>query len=120
MSYRRYLDPRKDYTVSNAEIKLRNMLDKSGYPPQTQVHFCLQETIPDFYYGGTNFAIYLDGPPHLKQRREQKDLELRDKLRRRHYCEIRSYSYVNCTVQELQPIHDNIIDNIEGFRRSKR
>ena len=120
MSYKRYLDPMTDYSVSNAEIKLRSMLTKSGYPPQTQVHFCLQETIPDLYYESVNFAVYLDGPPHLKQRRELKDLELRDKLRRRYSCAIRSYNYVKNTIRELQPIHNNIIDNIRGLRRIKK
>ena len=105
-------------SVSNAERRLAQMLTKSGYPPQTQVEFCVQKTVPDFYYENVGYAVYLDGPPHLKQRRELKDVELRDKLKRIYQLAmVRGYSYQKNTLKELQPIHDVIIDNIVGLRR---
>ena len=113
-------DPTHDYSISNAEIRLRTMLANSGYPPQTDIHFCVQETVPDFYYSNVNFAIYLDGPPHLKQRRELKDIELRDKLERIHSCVVRGYPYKKNTLKEIVPIHDNIIDNIIGLRKMRQ
>ena len=109
--------PDRDYSISNAEIRLRDMLTSSGYQPQTDKRFCLQETWPDFYYYGVNLAIYLDGPPHLKQHRELKDIELRDKLKRIHSCTVREYPYKKNTLKEIVPIHDSIINNIVGLRK---
>ena len=118
MSYKRFLDPTKNYSVSNAEIKIQLALHKKGETSfLMQRPFCLQQTIPDFYFPNENFAVYLDGE-QIHRNHEERDLELRDLLKKRYGCTVRSYSYkAPITKKRLAEIVEAITDDVLGLRR---
>ena len=118
MSYKRFLDPTKDYTVSNAEIRLAREFHKKyvrGW--ESQKRFCLLQTVPDFYFSDVNLAIFLDGE-QIHRNHEERDLELRDLLKKRYGCTVRSYSYkAPITKKRLAEIVEAITDDVLGLRR---
>ena len=117
MSYKRFLDPAKDYTISNAEIKLHSALNKNNLFPFPQKQFCLLQTVPDFYFSDVNLAVFLDGE-QIHRNQEERDLELRDLLKKRYGCTVRSYSYkAPITKKRLAEIVEAITDDVLGLRR---
>lgn len=79
--------------VANAEIKVFNELQRRGLNKflETQRVFSffwqtegIHATIIDYYWQPPiNLAVFLDGPPHLKQNQEVKDEKVDDALKRR-------------------------------------
>ena len=118
MSYKRFLDPNTNYTVSNAEIAIQKELYvQECWGSETQKPFCLQSTTPDFYFSDINLAIYIDGA-QIHQKREEKDEELRRLLKKRHGCKILSYTYkAPLTKKRRDDIVADIIDNVTGYRK---
>jgi len=121
MSYRRFLDPDTDYTVSNAELKIQaEIYNKECWGMTTQKRFCLLTTTADFYFSDINLAVYIDGEQSHKNRQER-DTELRRLLKKRHGCKIRSYSYKTpITKKRLKEIVEDIVDNVVGYRRDSK
>ena len=116
MSYRE----RMNVKVSAAEIAIHQRLNRKGLFPMTQKPFCLQQTIPDFFFPGVNLAIYIDGE-QVHRNKEEKDQELRRLLNKRYGCKIRSYRYkAPITKAKLQKIVATIIDDVEGFRKDQQ
>jgi len=120
MSYKQYLDPAQDYTVSNAELKIFAEINKDKtVSVMTQQEFCLVSTKPDFYFPDVNLAIYVDGE-QVHRKREAKDTELRRLLKKRFGCTIRSYSYkAPITKKRLNEIVEAIRDDVQGLRRMR-
>ena len=121
MSYTRFLDPAQDYSVSNAEIKICNKLkhDERCLSMLTQKEFCLLSTKPDFYFPDVNLAVYIDGE-QIHRKREAKDLELRELLKKRYGCTVRSFSYrAPITKKRLAEIVSEIRDDVLGLRRMR-
>ena len=118
MSWRRFVDPNSDFSVSAAELSLACKLAETGHMRfKTQKPFCLLSTKPDFYFDDVNLAVYLDGE-QIHKNRVEKDFELRRLLSKRYGCIIRVYSYkAPITKKRLQEITDLIVDDVEGLRR---
>lgn len=98
-------------SVSNAELKVQDMLNLVGFYSESQRTFCLLHTKPDFYFHDVNLAVYLDGEQVHKH--SERDEELRRLLKKRHGCKILAYSYKAPLTME------DIIDNVKGYRRNQ-
>ena len=117
MSYKRFLDPTKDYSISKMEQMIQSRLNKRGYFPISQYEFVLQKKSVDFYFVNENFVIEIDGEQiHLN--REHKDKELRDRIKSITGCTLREYDYcAPPTKTRADEITEEIIDNVLGLRR---
>jgi len=101
----RYLNPRM-------EREIRLVLNEKGYYPMTGREFCLLVTTPDFYFPDLEVAVYLDGrKAHAK--REERDRELRDLLRKRYNVKVVEISYEKYTVKERDRVLGEILGAIE-------
>jgi len=108
---------RMNVKVSAAETAILQRLNSESVFPMTQKPFCLQSTTPDFFFPNINLAVYIDGDV-VHRNREEKDVELRRLLKKRHGCKILSYTYkAPITKARLAEIVANIVDNIKGYRR---
>ena len=67
---------------SKLEVALAVKLQAMGLAFETDRNFCLQSTIPDYYFDKQKVAVYLDGPVHAG--REDHDEVLRDLLTKRY------------------------------------
>ena len=119
MSWRKFVD--HDITQSAAEIALYIRLLENGLSRmETQKPFHLLTTKPDFYFSDVNLAVYLDGE-QIHKNRTEKDTRLRELLKKRYGCIVRSYSYkAPITKARLQEICDMIMDDYTGLRRLQR
>ena len=87
---------------SQMELAVLEKLNALGVPVETDVPFCLQRTIPDFYFPTKNVAVYLDGPVH--KGREDRDENQRELLARLYGITVVSISYERHSVQETERI----------------
>lgn len=124
MSWKRFVD--HDISVSVAEIRLAcklqevSLTGELGLRFERQKEFCLLSTKPDFYFSDVNLAVYLDGE-QVHRNREERDFELRELLKKRYGCTVRSYSYkAPITKTRLNEITEQIVDDVTGLRRLRR
>jgi len=111
---------RRSSRVSKAEIEIMQELQKHSLHFMTQQEFCLQSTTPDFFFPDVNMAVYLDGE-QVHRNKEERDMELRRLLKKRHGCKVRSYTYkAPITKAKLEEIVGSIIDNVKGYRRDMK
>ncbi|MFQ6076041.1 MAG: hypothetical protein ACE5Z5_07905 [Candidatus Bathyarchaeia archaeon] len=71
-------------TPSKAEIDILLGLEERGLTVgmfRGEV-IILETTAPDYYWPHKGLCVYLDGPPHLKERQRLKDEIIDEKLRR--------------------------------------
>jgi len=111
---------RMNVKVSAAETAILQRLNSEGVFPLTQKPFCLRHTTPDLFFPDINLAIYIDGEQvHLNK--EERDMELRRLLKKRHGCKVRSYTYkAPITKAKLEEIVGSILDNVKGYRRDMK
>jgi len=114
-------DPDRDYSVSNAEIKIRKALyNKDCYGADYNKPFYKLITSADFYFSDINLAIFVDGEQVHKDK-EFSDKDKRDLVAKLHGCTIRSYSYKDpITKKRLAEIVDLIVDDVEGLRKMQK
>jgi len=70
---------------SRAEITLRSAMEKEGLFEGffADMEICLWKTIPDAFNPTRGIAIYLDGPPHLKEHARTRDEKITEALEKR-------------------------------------
>lgn len=121
MSWRRYVDPQTDLSVSAAELALAcRLAEQDCLRFETQKSFCLVQTKPDFYFSDVNLAVYLDGE-QIHANRELKDTKIRELLKKRYGCTVRVYTYkAPITKARLHEICEQIVDDVTGLRRMRQ
>jgi ParB family chromosome partitioning protein len=88
------------------EIILAKLHEKD-MPVVVDQEFCIQSTIPDFYFPSRNLAVYLDGPVH--RGREDRDEQLRESLTARYGLRVVSIPYDGSSQQEVDRVLEQII-----------
>jgi len=96
---------------SQMELAVLEKLNALGVPVETDVPFCLQRTIPDFYFPTKNVAVYLDGPVH--KGKEDRDENQRELLARLYGITVVSISYERHSTQEADRIFQEIKEAIQ-------
>jgi len=96
---------------SQMELAVLEKLNALGVPVETDVPFCVQRTIPDFYFPTKNVAVYLDGPVH--KGREDRDENQRELLARLYGITVVSISYERRSTQEADRIMQEIKEAIQ-------
>ena len=113
-------DPTRDYSVSNMEMMIQARLTIAGFYLETQHEFILQRKKVDFFDSHTNFVAEIDGE-QIHANRTEKDLELRNRIRKLYGCTLREYSYhAPPTKTRADEITAEIIDNIVGLRKMRQ
>ena len=75
-----------DRFSSRGEQLILEALHRDHIHPLTKTDVVLEATRPDFLFPDKKLAIYLDGPPHLKNpAKEELDTEITEKLQRQGY-----------------------------------
>ena len=118
MSYKRFVPPDRDQSVSNAEMKIRDALwNREVYGVTTQHKFYKLITSADFYFSDINLAVFIDGEQVHKDK-EFADQYKRDLVAKLYGCKIRVCSYkYPITKKRLSEIVDLIADDVEGYRK---
>lgn len=93
---------------SNMENAILIRLSDRGVKVMTDFEFCLQRTMPDFWFPDKQLAVYLDGVVH--QGKEDRDEALRDLLRKRHGVNVVSIPYVADSELERERIFGIIME----------
>jgi len=94
--------------VSNAEVEVLQELSRRGLYPESQKYICLHKCIPDFYFDSQQLCIFIDGPPHAKPRRIDRDDGIDELLRKRGF-KVARFGYKGKLSQErLKAIVDEI------------
>jgi len=122
MTYKRFLDPAKDYTISAAEIDIQIALHKKGENSfHCQKTFYKLITVADFYFADVNLAVFIDGE-QVHKNKELEDEDKRVMIKGSPYrCIVRSYGYkAPITKARLTEIVDAIIDDVVGLRKLKQ
>jgi len=70
--------------------------------------FCLQSTVPDFFFPNKNLAVYLDGPVH--EGKEDRDDRLRELLAKRHGVHVVSIPYKTSGAGETERVFKEIME----------
>jgi len=96
---------------SQMELAVLEKLNALDVPVETDVPFCLQRTIPDFYFPTKNVAVYLDGPVH--KGREDRDENQRELLARLYGMTVVSIAYEKHSAQEADRIFQEIQEAIQ-------
>ena len=111
-------DPDRDYSISNAEIKIRRALwDRKCWGADYNKPFYKLITSADFYFSDINLAIFIDGE-QIHRNKEFEDKDKRDRVAKLYGCTVRAYSYkAPITKKRLAEIVDLIVDDAEGFRK---
>ena len=99
--------------VSNAEVEILKELSRRSIYPESQMSICLYQCKPDFYFGSTKLCVFIDGPPHQKPRRIDRDNGVDELLRKRGF-KVARFGYKGKLSK--QRLHQ-IVDEIEGLLR---
>lgn len=105
---------------SSAEDKLLKMLSAARTNGALKTGFLSQETIvlkwsvPDFYFPEKKLCVYLDGPPHLKAKKEKRDDELNEFLAEKGYKVMRFPYKPPLSDREAKAILEEIIKEVNG------
>lgn len=101
-------------SVSNAERTVaRKLVEEqvSGFFRGFKI--TLDITKPDLYFDMKRLCIYIDGPPHLKERQQIKDGIIDEKLEKRGYTVLRFPYKPPLTKKRLREIVDRIKEALE-------
>lgn len=96
--------------VSKMEESVLVKLERKGLHPEVQKQFCLQSTMPDYYFPNKNLAVYLDGEVH--KGREDRDEALRELLTKRHGVSVVSISYEGTSQAAEDIIVSRIVETV--------
>jgi len=69
--------------VSKAEVAVHIELTRRNLHPEAQHPICLYSCIPDFFFHEQKLCVFIDGPPHAKPRRIDRDNGVDELLRKR-------------------------------------
>ena len=114
-------DPDRDYSISNAEIDIRNELWRQEcYGYEIQKKFYKLITSADIYFADINLAIFIDGE-QVHRNKEFEDKDNRDLVEKLYGCTIRPYSYkAPITKKRLREIVASIKDDVIGLRKMQK
>ena len=101
---------RMQVPVSNAEQDVLIELATRNLHPESQQRICLYSCKPDFYFPDLKLCIFIDGPPHQKARRIDRDNGIDELLRKRGF-KVARFSYKNSLSQQRL---GEIVDAIEA------
>jgi very-short-patch-repair endonuclease len=87
---------------SKIEDALLTKLTELGCPFEIDRAFCLQSTIPDFYFPNKNLAVYVDGEVH--NGKQDRDETLRELLTKRHGIRVISIPYKTFTKEKVNRV----------------
>ena len=74
---------RMQVPVSKAEVDIQVELVRRHLHPSIQFDICLFSCRPDFYFPQQKLCIFIDGPPHARPKRIDKDNGVDELLRKR-------------------------------------
>lgn len=97
---------------SRMEEDVFDALNREGFFPETDKHFCLLSTIPDFYFADKRLAVYLDGEA-VHKNREERDSELRRLLTKRHGLQVLTIPYKRRTKKRRKEIVAEIVEALK-------
>jgi len=99
---------RMKVAVSKAEVAVHCELTRRHLYPEAQYSVCLYSTTPDFYFHDQKLCIFIDGPPHAKPRRIDRDNGVDELLRKRGFKVARFPYKGTLTKQRLDQICSEI------------
>jgi len=108
MSFRELMHPQH----SRMEWDVYDSLNQAGLFPETDKHFCLLTTIPDFYFASKKLAVYLDGEA-VHKKREERDSYLRDLLEKRYGMTVLTIPYKRRTKKRRLEIVQEIVEALK-------
>ena len=94
---------------SRMEMEILFMLHEKGLCPMTNEDFCIQSTIPDFWFPSRRLAVYLDGEK-VHRKRQDKDAYLRELLAKRHGVKVLSITYKGNSKREKSRVLKLIVE----------
>ena len=103
MSFRDLMHP----LHSRIETDILEELNLSGLFPETDKHFCVLSTTPDFYFADKNLAVYVDGE-QVHRNRQERDDNLRQLLTKRHGVTVLTFPYKRRSKRVRQKIVEQI------------
>jgi len=111
-------DPDRDYSVSNAEMKIRQALyDNDCYGAEYNYNFYKLITSADLYFPDIKLAVFIDGE-QVHRNKEFSDMDKRDLVKKLYGTTNRVYSYkAPITKKRLAEIVDTIVDDCKGLRK---
>jgi len=69
--------------ISRAEVDIHVELTRRHLYPESQYKICLSSCTPDFFFHNQKLCVFIDGAPHEKAKRIDRDNGVDDVLRRR-------------------------------------
>jgi len=96
--------------VSKAEVDIQIELTNRGLTKDMwcQTEICLFRCVPDFFFASHDLCVFIDGPPHAKPRRIDKDNGIDELLRKRGFKVARFPYKGKLSKERLKQICDEI------------
>jgi very-short-patch-repair endonuclease len=95
------------------ERVLSLLVDKGIHNIVQDRHFCVKETVPDFYFPDKNLAVYLDFEETHKNRQD-KDEQLREWLTKCHGIRVQSLPYDTVSQKETDRLVKAILEEVSS------
>ncbi len=95
---------------SKMEIDLRVKLSEAGFGVEMDHDFCLQHTIPDFYFPKEKVAVYVDGEVH--EGKEEHDDWIRGQLANRYGLKVVPLRYKGNSQTVLEDLFKRIVGEL--------
>ena len=92
---------------SRIEMDILEQLNHAGLFPETDKHFCVLSTTPDFYFADKRLAVYVDGE-QVHRNREERDDYLRQLLAKRHGVTVLTFPYKRRSKKAMRKIVEQI------------